>query len=996
MMSNSNQARSAVAYDLSDLEQDAETETGGSPAPPLDEHEALTTPVKVREADADTGAPAPPGPQEVRSSTGNHVVVTIGIDRYTAWPHLSNAVNDARAISEVFRHVGFSEAHSLINENANGDAIRKLVTDDLGTLGVDDRLVIFFAGHGTTTTRVLQDGTTVKTGYIIPADAHNKQGQVATWIRLDSWLDDIARLPANHILVILDACHSGIALAALVKWRDVNTWRHDSADELTRRRSRRLIVSALDDQLALDGGPAVGHSLFTGCFLQALTGELAGGGRQAVTGTELAIHLQRRIREYPNSRQTPDFGAFALDDRGELMIPLFPLRLESRASRPPPVDLDVNAALQHRLASTLGELVSGRAAIAQLVAAHAAMLRIDPLPATTASTIWMYVLVELTNRGLFTEMSAIVQAARRRSRQSRRIDWSMFSAVLRPQTGPAVASWSHLTLDLRCNSPDADLADSMLITDDDTLLEAACTLHWRGVQPSDPRIEVTSYQLFGRTMPLLHEATLQPSHSPGTASWLAKIPVPYARFRTRRVTVRCADTQLQERRYVVPRAGSICAAIVWFAFAAFALYWLSPITPLLLTAPLTVFGVLSGLWSIFGARLMRASNKKRSFQSVFFVWELAVLFAALATALVIVMPPRLVVLVTNTTDKEVRLEGERSIRPHTSGQLASANMKGWVPEPPFCRCGAPGCAECNQPLQRNGVIHVVIGCTAHRCDALVTEYKDGASKATIVVPIDARRTKLREVTFEPGATSSSMSLRASGIDIGMRDVRQAPGLTMTLSILPDVRSLPPEESKTYSIAFGNEGALECDDSGSRIRHLAFDHAQDRLDKIGIAAGTLHSTWTFGSSSGHVRACVDQNTRSPRELTFEIAGRSLRCKGDAITHVIALEVKPRSRSFRFKVGGVESTWSSATDSAVVRACLGPPGIIELETLRPGAQVVLPEDLASSEIAIRRKPDSARYVYMRCDGGHTVQAVRRGTHRDALNLNATTDVICGAPP
>jgi hypothetical protein len=47
------------------------------------------------------------------------------------------------------------------------------------TLGVNDSLVIFFAGHGGTTTRVLQDGTTIETGYIIPVNAG-----IASWLTM--------------------------------------------------------------------------------------------------------------------------------------------------------------------------------------------------------------------------------------------------------------------------------------------------------------------------------------------------------------------------------------------------------------------------------------------------------------------------------------------------------------------------------------------------------------------------------------------------------------------------------------------------------------------------------------------------------------------------------------------------------------------------------------------------------------------------------------------
>ena len=148
---------------------------------------------------------------------GRKVVVAIGIDRYRAWPTLHNAVNDAQGALHVFQRLGFEQITApLTDDAATADAIRHLVTDELASLGGDDSLVLFFAGHGYTRTRTLPSGP-VQTGFIIPVDGDRPEGRTATWLRLDTWLSDVARLPARHILVILDACHSGIALGSLIK-----------------------------------------------------------------------------------------------------------------------------------------------------------------------------------------------------------------------------------------------------------------------------------------------------------------------------------------------------------------------------------------------------------------------------------------------------------------------------------------------------------------------------------------------------------------------------------------------------------------------------------------------------------------------------------------------------------------------------------------------------------------------------------------------------------
>ena len=257
-------------------------------------------------------------PENTIDSSGRRVIAVIGIDRYQGWRRLTNAVRDARGAAALFGQLGFeSVTEPLFDDRATGKAIHELVTDDLRTLCADDSLVLFYAGHGGTRTHPL-GSQVVKTGYLIPVDASDR---AATWIELDGWLRAVSLLPAMHILVILDACHSGIALGPIIKWRDGGTWQTTPLSTLKARRSRRIITSALDDQVALDSGPVYGHSLFTGCLIEGLTHGFGSAGNRLTTGSELGLYLQRRVETHPNSRQTPDFGTFDFDDRGEMVIP---------------------------------------------------------------------------------------------------------------------------------------------------------------------------------------------------------------------------------------------------------------------------------------------------------------------------------------------------------------------------------------------------------------------------------------------------------------------------------------------------------------------------------------------------------------------------------------------------------------------------------------------------------------------------------------------------
>lgn len=269
----------------------------------------------------------------IEGPAGRKVIAVIGIDRYRHWPALTNATSDGEGARSLFRGLGFDEVTApLFDEQATGTALRTLVTDDLMCLGTNDSLVLFYAGHGSTRTQRLGDQQ-IELGYLIPSDAANEPDRVATWIDLAGWLRRVSFLPAKHILVILDACHSGIALDPVLKWRDVRSWQSAPLATLSTRRSRRIITSALGDQVALDGGPIHGHSLFTGCLIEGLRHGIARDGRRFTTGSELGLHVQQRVQAYPHSRQTPDFGTFDFDERGEMLIP-FPVDEDAASSRP--------------------------------------------------------------------------------------------------------------------------------------------------------------------------------------------------------------------------------------------------------------------------------------------------------------------------------------------------------------------------------------------------------------------------------------------------------------------------------------------------------------------------------------------------------------------------------------------------------------------------------------------------------------------------------------
>ena len=280
---------------------------------------SLTWAVPALAQDARCPADAPP----------RRVVLTIGINHYLhsdKWPILRTAVNDADSLEEVLeRKFGYQSYESLAkltiddrlrDARATRDAIESLIKDDLpNVLCPNDDFILFFSGHGDS--RSYQNGD-IKgaSGYLIPYDG--KEQGVSSLIDVKEFLESVGHLPARHVLVILDACHSGIAIQDALQGLKSSG---DYQAALAARNSRKVIVSAQPDQTASDSGTIPNHSLFGGLLYQALDQGLAAKGNDFIADSQLADFIKEGVAS-ENPHQLPDSAPFFGNNGGSLVLKL--------------------------------------------------------------------------------------------------------------------------------------------------------------------------------------------------------------------------------------------------------------------------------------------------------------------------------------------------------------------------------------------------------------------------------------------------------------------------------------------------------------------------------------------------------------------------------------------------------------------------------------------------------------------------------------------------
>ncbi len=137
--------------------------------------------------------------------SGNQWLFVIGINTYNEWPHLSTAVDDAKAVKEVLlRRYYFDEYHVI--ELYDEEATRRNILSKLRYLtrrvGPKDSVVVFFAGHGGA-------GPGRGEGSWIPVEGSvNDRSSWITNQEISNYLTADA-IKAKHVLLIVDSCFSG-------------------------------------------------------------------------------------------------------------------------------------------------------------------------------------------------------------------------------------------------------------------------------------------------------------------------------------------------------------------------------------------------------------------------------------------------------------------------------------------------------------------------------------------------------------------------------------------------------------------------------------------------------------------------------------------------------------------------------------------------------------------------------------------------------------------
>lgn len=250
----------------------------------------------------------------------NSWAVLIGIDNYKNFPKLKYAVADAKALKEVLvKNLGFSpdKIIEVYNEKATRGNILDILGDKLSNtklVSPEDRIFIFFAGHGIT--KELPTGGEM--GYLVPVDGDPEKLH-STCISMTEIANVSKLIPAKHILFAIDACYGGLAGWLASRRASLSEQTIMYVQKKTKERGRQLITAGQKDEEVYESD-IWGHSVFTYYLLRGLKGSADLNYDGIITASELYQYVEPLVSNETNQKQTPQFRYLPAEGEGEFVF----------------------------------------------------------------------------------------------------------------------------------------------------------------------------------------------------------------------------------------------------------------------------------------------------------------------------------------------------------------------------------------------------------------------------------------------------------------------------------------------------------------------------------------------------------------------------------------------------------------------------------------------------------------------------------------------------
>lgn len=233
--------------------------------------------------------------------------VVIGVENYLLAPKIPGAIEDAKAVAQAFRNLGFEEVIELYDKDASARRLQQTLSDFLPRkVGRYDRLVLYFAGHA----GVTQDLDGKELGYLVPWDA--QMGNISKSVTFEQLKEFSRRIASRHTLFFVNAAVRGweVSTAQPLSLEG----RLAPEDETERRAVQVLTAGDKGESLSQEHG----KSLFVQILVSGLRGMADRNNNGWLMASEVGDYVKQQVLEQSKGAQHPLF--VQLEGEGDTVL----------------------------------------------------------------------------------------------------------------------------------------------------------------------------------------------------------------------------------------------------------------------------------------------------------------------------------------------------------------------------------------------------------------------------------------------------------------------------------------------------------------------------------------------------------------------------------------------------------------------------------------------------------------------------------------------------
>ncbi len=233
--------------------------------------------------------------------------IIIGVDNYLLAPKIPGAIEDAKAVAQMFRQLGFDEVVELYDKDASARRLQQTLSDFLPRkVGRYDRLVLYFVGHA----GVTQDLDGKDLGYLVPWDA--QIGNVSKSVTFEHLKEFSRRSASKHTLFLLNAAVRGWEVSEA---QPLSLEGRMAPEDDTERRAVQVVTAGDKGESLIQEN---GKSLFVRVLIDGLNGMADRNKNGWLMASEIGDYVKQQVVERSKGAQHPFF--VQLEGEGDTVL----------------------------------------------------------------------------------------------------------------------------------------------------------------------------------------------------------------------------------------------------------------------------------------------------------------------------------------------------------------------------------------------------------------------------------------------------------------------------------------------------------------------------------------------------------------------------------------------------------------------------------------------------------------------------------------------------